>query len=242
MWHTVSSARFMKYYYAWLAAGELLFHAYFMYVGNFMWLYADLLFAFVCVLRYFWKQQLLPNFFYAAPSWKRYIVSAYGMVLLEEALAALINNLNEGFSWEVYGTRILQFWALNLLAFSGLILGALFLVRKQWMTKNEMIVFASIFGLYAEHQLALIFVNPIAVLVYAPIVVAIYYSIFTPALTLLTEPDSIRNMHRALRYAIAIVVVFVCTTPFIATLSYLRAQHPLAFPPCSMIECGEQPH
>ncbi len=228
---------YMKLYFIWLGIGLILFHGYFLYIGSFIWLYSDSLFLIVYLLRYFWRKEKLPKFFYESLGWKRYLIAAYGMVLLEEMLAALVNNLDEGFSFTLYNLRVLQFWAFNLLAFSGLIFGVLFLFRKRLLSKKELIILTSLFGLWSEHQFALIFVNPIAVLVYAPIVVAIYYVIFTPAITLLGEQGSLNNLHKFARYSIGVIVIFICSVPFMIILAYLRTHFPDIFPPCSMIAC-----
>src|SRR5690242_10125930 len=51
----------------------------------------------------------------------KFLLLGYGMILLEETFAGLVNNLSEGFAVPLVFVRIGQFWAFNVLAFTGIV-------------------------------------------------------------------------------------------------------------------------
>ena len=67
------------------------------------------------------------------------------MVLFEEIYAAFANHLNEGFSLPVFGVRVLQFWAFNIIAFSGLILAFYILFSRIRYSFKEMFFLSGFF-------------------------------------------------------------------------------------------------
>jgi len=66
------------------------------------------------------------------PGFLKFMLLGYMMVLLEEVFAALVNHLAEGFSWPLFLQRIGQFWAFNLLGFTGYFVGWYLLARLLW--------------------------------------------------------------------------------------------------------------
>jgi hypothetical protein len=113
-----------------------------------------------------------------------------------------------------------------------------FLFRARLMNKKELIVFASLFGLYAEHIVPNIITSPVVFLAYAPIVLAVYYVIFKPGIMFLPDTIEVRNNNKLIRYILSCIVVYIFSLPFILTLSYLRLHYSDIFPPCEMIPCS----
>jgi hypothetical protein len=113
-----------------------------------------------------------------------------------------------------------------------------FLFRTRLMNKKELIVFSSLFGLYSEHLLPNIITSPVVFLVYAPIVLAVYYVIFKPGITFLPDDVELRTTNTFIRYILSCFVVYIFSIPFILVLSYLRLHYPDVFPPCNMIPCS----
>jgi hypothetical protein len=152
------------------------------------------------------------------------------MVLLEEILAALFNHLTEGFSWGLYIERIGQFWALNVLAFTGFIIGWYLVQRWLSFTYAEVFCVAGVWGLYAEHTYVFVILSPIIFFVLAPLNILTYGLIISPATLSLSERGQ-RQLHPALRYLLTYGIIFACSLIPILILQILRAHFPDAFPP-----------
>ena len=167
-----------------------------------------------------WKVPPLPKF----------LLLGYGMVLIEEVLAALFNHLTEGFAWGLYLERIGQFWALNVLAFTGFIVGWYLLQRWLRFTFAEVFFVAGLWGLYAEHTYLFVLVNPIAFFVIAPLNILTYGLIISPATLSLGKSDG-RTLQPILKYPLAVVTLFACSIIPIIVLQILRAHFPQIFPP-----------
>ncbi len=230
--------KILKIYKWWLYIGLTIWNVYFFANGNALPLYADLLILIMYILNRAWKANKFPRWWYTHRGYLPYFLIALGMVLLEETLAGLINNINEGFAIPLFLTRVGQFWAFNLLAFAGLIFALAFIHKLRLLTKKESVLLVSLFGIYAEHVYMFIVSNFLIFLVYAPLVIFIYYLIFAPSLYFLSgEEIHTRSWPQIIRYVVAVVLVFCMSLPFIGALSKLRATHPDNFPPCSMIAC-----
>jgi len=89
-----------------------------------------------------------------------------------------------------------------------------------------------LFGTYIEK--VYVQENILAILVYAPITMLIYYLIFVPAITILPHSE-ICTIHSVLRYITAFMLLFVPMLPFLGLLSELRLNYRNNFPPCSMV-------
>ncbi len=226
--------KILRVYKIWLFISLIIWNIYFFSIGNALPLYVDLLAISFYLGTYVWKKWDLGTLTAILPRTLFYFTVAYGMVLFEEVIAALINNLNEGFSISLFIIRIGQFWAFNVLAFSGIIIAMYICNKFRILGNRELLVLAALFGIFAEH--VLVQGNFIVILVYAPITMFIYYMIYLPSISLL-EHKEIRNTHWLFRYVVSIVLVFVLSTPFVAALSQLRKNSPEYFPPCSMIWC-----
>lgn len=164
------------------------------------------------------------------PRFPRFLLLGYGMVLIEEVFAALFNHLTEGFAFPLYLQRIAQFWALNIFAFTGLIVGWYILLRFTRFTPTEVFLLAGLFGLYAEKTLTFIS-NPVLFFILAPLNITVYGLIMTPATLSMGQSLPDRSLPRLLRYPLALVIPFLCSLIPVFILTVLREQYPALFPP-----------
>jgi hypothetical protein len=169
-----------------------------------------------------------------APALLKFVLLGYGAVLLEEILAAFTNNLTEGFSLPLYLVRVGQFWAFNVLAFTGFIWGWYWLATRIRYSRRELFYLAGIWGLYAEHIYAYLFTNPIGLAVLALPTILAYGVIITPAM-LSVEKTGARTLNTPLKYIVTFLVIFVCSIIPTLVLLHLRASFPGAFPPTNFI-------
>lgn len=167
----------------------------------------------------------------------RFLLLGYGMVLLEEIIAAFFNHLLEGFDLGTFPLRIGQFWAFNIFAFTGLIVGWYLLRRFIPYTPREAFFLTGCFGLIAEHTVNFLAGNILIFFLLAPLNILTYGLILTPAQ--LSLPDtSRRNLPMLLRYVLAIFVPFCASIVPVLILMVLRAHFPAWFPPCRFISCS----
>ncbi|MBA3826645.1 MAG: hypothetical protein H0X24_22435 [Ktedonobacterales bacterium] len=164
------------------------------------------------------------------PRLPKFLLLGYGMVLIEEIFAALFNHLTEGFSLGLYIQRVGQFWALNLFAFTGFIIGWYLLQRWLRFAFAEVFFLAGLFGLFSEHTYTFLFANPILFLILAPLNIITYGLIITPA-TLSMGTPARRTLHPLIRYPLALLTIFACSLIPIGVLAVLRNHFPDAFPP-----------
>ncbi len=171
------------------------------------------------------------------PTIFKYVIIIYSMVLTEEILASTLNHLSEGWDSTIYIARIGQFWALNILAFSGMIWGSYLVLSKIQFTRIEMFCVFGIFGQISEHLIyRLIFIpdERIAAFVLIPLNFVVYGIIFLPAIFLI-EDNKRKNMPSFLRYPLVFFVIFVISIPFITLLEQSRIAYPDLFPPRHMV-------
>lgn len=170
---------------------------------------------------------------WGVPPLPRYLVLGYGMVLFEEILAASFNHVLEGFDLAGLPLRIGQFWALNVLAFTGWIWGW-YLLRK-WFTytPREAFFLSGIWGLFAEHTVQF---GPVIFLLIAPLNILTYGLILSPAMLSL-PPRPARRAPVVVRYPLTFVIPLLASLAPILLLTVLRAHFPGWFPPCSMVQC-----
>jgi hypothetical protein len=164
----------------------------------------------------------------------RYILLGYAMVLSEEIVAAFVNNLSKGFSPHLFAIRILQFWAFNLLAFSGWIIAWSWMSRWFLFSLRERFYLSGLWGLYAEKTIFYLFTNPLAFFFTAPLEMLTYGIILAPANLGVPAAGSVRSL-RWVRYAAAFVLPYLLSLPFLALLIFLRMNFPWAFPPLKFI-------
>lgn len=170
-----------------------------------------------------------------APEWQKFLLLGYGAVLLEEIFAALVNHVEEGFFLPLYLGRIGQFWAFNVLAFTGFVLGWYLLLKRYHYTPRERFFLAGCWGLFSEGVLDVVFTNPLAAVLVAPLVIFTYGLILTPAMLSLTTPGT-RPSRRRTRWTLAFAVPLACSLLPLIILVTLREQIPWLFPPRTMID------
>jgi hypothetical protein len=174
-------------------------------------------------------------------SWKlnpllKFLILGYGMVLFEEVFAALANNFAEGFSFPVFILRVGQFWAFNLLAFTGFVFGWYLLLKYVGFTKREIFYLSGVWGLYAEHFHLLFLANPTAAAVLALPTMFVYGVIVTPAMFSVEKMGEKIIRPSLLKYTLALAVIFVCSIIPVLALLYLRTHYPFVFPPTNLIQ------
>ncbi|MBI3175334.1 MAG: hypothetical protein HYZ25_16550 [Chloroflexi bacterium] len=175
----------------------------------------------------------------ALQNWKaspmlKFVLLGYGMVLLEEIFAAFFNHLTEGFQLPLFLARIGQFWALNVFAFSGLILGWHFLLSRFRYSRLEAFMLVGAYGLFSERIYTQMFANPIAFLFLAAPTVFIYGQILSPSILSLTQHGT-RHLPAAVRWLMGLLLPFLVAIPFLLILNSLRTWMPDLFPPRNFI-------
>ena len=166
----------------------------------------------------------------------RFLILGYGMVLLEEILAAIFNHLLEGFDLATLPIRIAQFWAFNILAFTGLIWSWYLLRRLFAYSLRESFFLAGCFGLFAEHTIELLAGNVLLFVLLAPLNILTYGTILTPAFLSLPK-GAVRRLPPVVGYVAALLLPVLASIPPVAVLGILRFHFPDAFPPCRFIAC-----
>ena len=164
----------------------------------------------------------------------RFILLGYGMVLAEEVVAAFANNLSEGFTPQLFALRVLQFWAFNLLAFTGWILTWTWMSRSLAFSMKERFYLSGLFGLYAEKTIYYLFSNPLAFFFTAPLEMLTYGLILAPAQLSVESHGGMKTL-RLLRYLTALLLPILVSVPFIVLLTVLRSDFPWVFPPLKFI-------
>lgn len=220
---------------------SMMYFAFYLTVIKFEWrfvYYYIWLIVFGLPLWFFRKQVALVLQNWQAPDWLQFFLLAYGMVLLEEIFAALVNNLSEGFNVWLYLKRIGQFWAFNVLAFTGLITATWLLFRYIQYTQWDMLFLVGLTGLYSERIILLLPYQLQTFIVFAPLTFFTYALILYPALMNRKEGKLKRTLLLPLRYALFIVTWYVFSQPSVWLLMTLRSAFPLLFPPCNFIACG----
>jgi hypothetical protein len=172
-------------------------------------------------------------------AWRKFFLLAYGMVLFEEVFAALLNHLSEGFNFWVYLQRIAQFWAFNVLAFTGLIFATWFLFTKIQYSLKEMLFLIGLTGLYSERIIFLVQTEFLAFIIFAPIILFTYGFILSPALMSINiNMCQRRTLPIFLRYALMIFTWFLFSIPPFWLLGILRLNYSFLFPSCQFIPCN----
>lgn len=180
----------------------------------------------------------------ALQSWRltglaKFLLLGYAMVLLEETFAALVNHLAEGFEPSRYLLRVGQFWAFNILAFTGLVVAWSLLPRLFRYGPREAFFLVGLFGLFAEHTINLLAGSVLLFILLAPLNLFVYGLILSPAL--LSVPEAAMPARRSpwpIRYPLALLLPLLLSIPPVILLAVLRANFPDAFPPCVMISCS----
>jgi len=166
------------------------------------------------------------------PTLLLFILLGYGAVLIEETLAALLNHLSEGFFLPLYLKRVTQFWALNVLAFSGIIWGGYIVFSRWQFSRMEMFCIIGLFGQFSERLLFELFTpeKALAALTLMPWNFLIYGTMFLPAILLL-EDKKRKTCSKFICYPMAFMLIFLMSIPFIGLLEWSRELMPELYPP-----------
>ncbi|MBE3134680.1 MAG: hypothetical protein IMZ55_14515 [Acidobacteria bacterium] len=218
---------------AWAFISILFWSGYVLFGGGYtpFPLYFSLWIGGVGGIGWFFRQRLTG----ALQHWRRgngfkFLILGYGMVLFEEIFAALANHLSEGFQFLVFIERIGQFWALNIFAFTGFIVGWYVLLSRVAYTNREVFYLSGAWGLFAEHVYRALFTNPMAFLLIAALEILTYGLIIMPAM-LSMAPRGQRHIARPWKYLLTYGLLFVCSLAPIGILIVLRTHFPYLFPP-----------
>jgi hypothetical protein len=211
-------------------------HFLFLQKGNYTPIYGDLM---LLVGIFFWNRRTQLNAHIRAwrlsQFWK-VVFLIYGMVLFEEVFAALFNHFSEGFSLEIYFLRIFQFWAFNVIAFTGFVFGWAILTRRYSFSVREVFWISGILGLFNEGIYKVLLTNPLAFAIFALPTSFIYGIVATPAALALGGGER-RHLNPFLKYALTFTCIAILSLPCIMVLQDLRSIYPHAFPPCALIAC-----
>ncbi len=167
----------------------------------------------------------------------KYVLLVYMMVIIEETLASTVNHLSEGYSPALHIQRIGQFWAFNILAFSGLAWGSYLVFSRIRFSLVEMFTFFGLFGLIYEGLLYKVFFvsdQSIAALALVPLNFWVYGLIFLPAL-FVVEDKKRKNMRYIQRFSLVLASIVLFTLPFSIILEHSRELYPDLYPPRHMI-------
>lgn len=160
----------------------------------------------------------------------KFVILGYGAVLAEEIIAALANNISEGFSFSLYLTRIGQFWAFNVFAFTGFILGWYVLLKNFSYTARETFYLAGAWGLFSEGIYRFVLANPVAAFMMAAPTVLTYGLILAPA-SLSMNKSGKRTLPFPWKLPLTYGLIFALSLAPMFALTHLREQHPQLFPP-----------
>jgi hypothetical protein len=186
---------------------------------------------------YFWRNRVRIEeklVSWNAGSFRKFVSLGIGMILLEEIFAGFSMHLASAKSVSALLIGILQFWAFNLLALPGFIVGWYFLLRRFAYSKREIFILVGIFGLFSEKIYKFVLTSPVmAVLLILPTMFT-YMLIITPSV-LSFRGGAAKALPGPVRYALGFFVPLIFSIPFVLLLSYLRAQYPFLFPPAGFV-------
>ena len=166
----------------------------------------------------------------------KFALPCYAMVLFEETIVGVTYAIKEGFTITLAIERTLQFWCLNTLAFSGLIIGWYLLSRVVNYSLHEKLFLGGLYSILPEQTLAHIFskdiFNPLwafIVLIYGVMAGWAYALILYPGF--LSTSDHVgKRLERPLRLLLAFLVPFAIGLPFLFVIDLIRQYLPMALP------------
>jgi hypothetical protein len=161
---------------------------------------------------------------------KKFILLGVFMILLEEIFAGISMHL--GVTWTTLGfvIGILQFWALNIFALPGFIIGWYLLLSRIQYSRKEVFILVGIFGLWSEKVFIHVTENPIAGTLLILPTMFTYALIIAPSIMSLSIRE-IKKIPWVFRYILGLTVPFIVSIPFVGAVLYLRAHFPGVFPP-----------
>ena len=166
----------------------------------------------------------------------KFISVGYAMVLIEEIMVALLHSLTEGFSLQGFGLLIFQFWAFNIFAFTGFIVGWYFLVRRFHYSTIDLFILIGIWGLISERTLTFLGTDTIASLLLILPTMTTYNFIIAPSIASMSQMGE-RIISPWKKYPFTILLLFIFSILPVLLLTPLHTKFPGAFPPCEYIPC-----
>ncbi|MFX1258567.1 MAG: hypothetical protein ACFFAN_11950 [Promethearchaeota archaeon] len=211
------------------------------------WLFFIIIFEFIFQFLYFFVWILCFGTFFwinkdfikeKLRSWKvnsffKFLIIGVGMVLLEEIFAALFNHLSEGFSFNLFLLRILQFWLFNVIVFTPWFIIWFILLKKFKYSVREVFYLAGICGLIFESIFFLLFLNPLGFLFITPLVIFTYGILIFPSVMGLEEEClSKKKINIFLKYVLSIIAPVLCSILISGIIiGTFRPIYPELFPP-----------
>jgi len=236
MYFLKNSTKIEKITYLWLIISLLFWNIYIFFIDFVaIFLYLDLfLIPFGIILILFHEKiKIIINSIKFKP-FTKFMFLGYLMILIEEVIAALVNNINEGFLFELWLIRILQFWAFNILAFTGFFLAWYYLYTKYDFSIKHTFYLGGIFGIYSEKIYLQIFSNPIGFIFYVIPVIFIYGLILYPSILSIKITEN-KKIVKWYNYIQIYILILLCSLIPLLIISLIRTNYPFIFPPTTMI-------
>ncbi len=117
----------------------------------------------------------------------KFILLGYTTVLTEEFIVALVHALSEGLSLLRFGQLVLQFWAFNIFAFTGFIVGWCFLFRRFRYSATGLFLIVGAWGLFSEHTLTYLRTNTLVAIFLILPTMSTYNLIIAPPIASIDE-------------------------------------------------------
>lgn len=167
-------------------------------------------------------------------SFKKFILLGVIMIFLEETLAGISMHLSTAHNSRDLIVGVLQFWAFNLLALPGFIIGWYLLLCKYNYSRREVFVLVGLFGLFSESVVSKILANPIMGTVLILPTMFTYSIIIAPSIMSFRggEKKSIPVLYR---YIIGFFFPIIVSLPFLLILMILKNHFPYIFPPIGFV-------
>ena len=158
----------------------------------------------------------------------KFLLLGCGAVLLEEMLASFSIHLSPALTLGSYLHFVTQFWATNIFALAGFIIGWYLLLSRFEYSRKEVFILAGIFGLYAEKIFLYLLVSPLpGILLILPTVFTYGIIIFPAFLSLKRENKKI--LPKYMSYPLGVFVPFIVSIPFVIIVVHLMKLYPTYF-------------
>ena len=166
----------------------------------------------------------------------KFILIGYAAVLTEEFIVAFVHSLTEGFSLIGFGQLVFQFWAFNVFAFTGFIVGWYFLLKRFSYSTADLFLIVGAWGLFSEHTLTYLGTNTLAAILLILPTMSTYNLIIAPAIASISQFGE-RKISWWKKYPLSFLILFTFSVVPVLLLGFLRLKFPGAFPPCEYIPC-----
>jgi len=160
----------------------------------------------------------------------------YGAVLVEEIIVAFVHTLGGTFTLPDFLSQVQQFWAFNILAFTGFIIAWYILTRRFSYSIRDIFIVAGVWGLFSEHIFANALSYPVAAALLVLPVMYSYFFIAAPAVVSTPVPTA-KTISKPLLYVVSLAIILACSIIPVLVLQQVRERVPRIFPPCEYIPC-----